>query len=165
MFQYTLVETEWGLLGLVRDEMGLRAVLLPPESPADIPRRFAGAGRDADAFGDLPDRLRHYLAGAPEPLHDVVSPHVGTGFQQRVWAMARAIPWGQTRTYGELAQDLGCPRAARAVGQALAANPCPVVIPCHRIVGADGSLRGFGGGLEWKERLLQLEGSRPGTLL
>ncbi len=168
MLLYTLVETTWGAFGLVRDEKGLLAVFLPdPDGPpgAAIRQRFPAAMRADDVFGDLADRLRHYLAGEVTPFPDGVSPDVGTAFQQRVWTMARAIPWGQTRTYGELAQELGRPHAARAVGQALAANPCPMVIPCHRVIGANGGLCGFGGGLEWKARLLQLEGGRPRTLL
>lgn len=163
MIQYTLVPTAWGTFGLVRDETGLRTVLLPGESPADaIPQQFPGAVRDDGVFGDLPDRLQRYVAGDPVPLHDALSPRVGTEFQRRVWAVTRAIPRGQTRTYGAVARELGRPRSARAVGQALAANPCPVVVPCHRVVGTGGDLRGFGGGIEWKVRLLQLEGCRLG---
>jgi len=162
MLQYTLVETRWGLFGLLRDELGLRAVFFPSESPADIPQRFSGVVRGDGAFGDLPERLRGYLAGATEPFPDAISPHLGSRFQQRVWALTRTIPWGQTRTYGELARELSGPHAARAVGQALAANPCPVVIPCHRVIGADGRLRGFRRGLVWKALLLQREGNQTG---
>ena len=164
MLQYALVTTTWGPFGLVRDEAGLRAVFFPGPggSPADaIRQRFPDAERDDGVFGDLPERLRRYVAGETVSLHDALSPQVGTAFQRRVWAVTCAIPRGQTRTYGEVARELGRPRSARAVGQALAANPCPVVVPCHRVVGAGGDLRGFGGGIQWKERLLQLEGSRP----
>ena len=82
----------------------------------------------------------------------------GTKFRLRVWAELRRIPRGETRSYGELAEELGKRRAARAVGGACGANPIPVLIPCHRVLAADGSLGGFSGGLEWKRRLLAIEG-------
>jgi O-6-methylguanine DNA methyltransferase len=81
----------------------------------------------------------------------------GTEFQCDAWNALRGIPYGRTRSYGEIAREIGRPRASRAVGQALAANPIPIVIPCHRVVGTTGSLTGFGGGLPLKERLLSLE--------
>ena len=82
----------------------------------------------------------------------------GTKFRLRVWAELLRIPRGETRSYGELADELGKRRAARAVGGACGANPIPVLIPCHRILAADGNLGGFSGGLEWKRRLLAIEG-------
>jgi O-6-methylguanine DNA methyltransferase len=90
-----------------------------------------------------------------EPL----DPEIGTRFQHKVWAATRAIPRGQTRTYGQLAREVGTPRAARAVGQAMARNPWPVIVPCHRVVGHDGHLTGFGGGLAMKEQQM-LPGAR-----
>lgn len=86
-----------------------------------------------------------------------------TDFQRQVLEAARAIPYGETASYGEVARRIGKPRAARAVGQALAVNPMPLVVPCHRVVGADGSLRGFGavGGVDTKQRLLEIEIGRP----
>jgi len=83
----------------------------------------------------------------------------GTAFQQKVWNALRTIPYGQTISYGELAQRIGSPAAVRAVGAANGANPIPIIVPCHRVIGADGSLTGFGGGLELKEALLKLEGA------
>jgi len=80
-----------------------------------------------------------------------------TRFQQNVWRMVRNIPCGETRSYGWVAKQLGLPRAARAVGQALARNPVPIVIPCHRVIGSDGNLGGFGGGVKIKKFLLHLE--------
>lgn len=81
----------------------------------------------------------------------------GTPWQQTVWAAVRAIPFGETRTYGEIAAGLGRPRAARAMGRANATNPLPIVVPCHRVVGANGSLTGYAGGLHIKQRLLEHE--------
>ncbi|MFM8470201.1 MAG: methylated-DNA--[protein]-cysteine S-methyltransferase [Limisphaerales bacterium] len=82
----------------------------------------------------------------------------GTKFRLRVWAELRRIPRGQARSYGEIAEELGKPKAARAVGGACGANPVPVLIPCHRVLAANGGLGGFSGGLEWKRRLLAIEG-------
>ena len=86
----------------------------------------------------------------------------GTAFQRRVWAALQTIPYGQTISYGELARRIGSPRAVRAVGQANHRNPLSILIPCHRVVGADGSLTGYGGGLALKEYLLKLEGAPYG---
>ncbi len=83
----------------------------------------------------------------------------GTPFQQQVWRELRKVPYGQTVSYGELARRVGRPGAVRAVGQAVGANPIPIIVPCHRVVGADGSLVGYGGGLEIKSALLRLEGA------
>jgi methylated-DNA-[protein]-cysteine S-methyltransferase len=85
----------------------------------------------------------------------------GTAFQQSVWRALQGIPAGATRSYGEIARAVGSPRASRAVGQACGANPIPVLIPCHRALAAGGKLGGFSGGLDWKRRLLQREGSLP----
>ncbi|HEY0513475.1 MAG TPA: MGMT family protein, partial [Thermoanaerobaculia bacterium] len=84
----------------------------------------------------------------------------GTPFERSVWDELRRIPFGETRSYGEIAQAIGRPGAARAVGRANGANPIPIVVPCHRVIGSDGSLTGFGGGLEAKSRLLEIEGRR-----
>ena len=82
----------------------------------------------------------------------------GTPFQRQVWDKLRMIPWGRTRTYGQIAVDLGRPNSARAVGRAVGTNPVSIVVPCHRVIGSDGSLTGYGGGLERKSALLHLEG-------
>jgi O-6-methylguanine DNA methyltransferase len=87
----------------------------------------------------------------------------GTGFERRVWEALRGIPYGRTCSYGELAAALGTPGAVRAVGAANGRNPIAVIVPCHRVIGADGSLRGYGGGLALKEKLLRLEGALPGA--
>jgi len=83
----------------------------------------------------------------------------GTSFQRNVWNLLRRIPYGKTRSYGEMAKALGRPNAARAVGRAVGSNPVAIVVPCHRVIGSDGSLTGYGGGLERKTALLALEGS------
>lgn len=102
------------------------------------------------------EQLHEYLRGERRGF-DLSLDLRGTPFQLDVWKATRAVPYGETRSYGEIASSIGSPRAARAVGQALGANPIPIVIPCHRIIGSSGNLRGFGGGLPLKERLLALE--------
>jgi methylated-DNA-[protein]-cysteine S-methyltransferase len=101
--------------------------------------------------------IRDYLAGE-RCLFTVPLDLRGTGFQLAVWQALRDIPYGQTTSYARLAASIGRPRASRAVGQATHRNPVPILVPCHRLIGADGSLTGFGGGLELKRRLLNLEG-------
>jgi methylated-DNA-[protein]-cysteine S-methyltransferase len=107
---------------------------------------------------DVKRRLQAYFRGEDVSFDDLLlDAHEGTPFLRRVWAATRAIPRGQTRTYGQLARECGSPRSARAVGQAMARNPWPIVVPCHRVVGHDGRLTGFGGGLDMKKRMLDLE--------
>jgi methylated-DNA-[protein]-cysteine S-methyltransferase len=102
--------------------------------------------------------LKAYFEGDLQSLDDIPCVPDGTSFQQSVWSALRAIPAGQTLSYGQLAERLGNPKAVRAVGLANGANPIPIVIPCHRVVGSDGSLTGYGGGLERKRWLLAHEG-------
>ena len=101
-------------------------------------------------------QLRLYFAGE---LHqfDLPLELVGTDFQKRVWSALLTIPYGETRSYSQMAVTIGAPRAVRAVGAANGRNPIPVIVPCHRVIGASGNLVGFGGGLEWKRLLLDLE--------
>ncbi|HYN48185.1 MAG TPA: methylated-DNA--[protein]-cysteine S-methyltransferase [Candidatus Nanopelagicales bacterium] len=115
---------------------------------------------DAAAFAEIGAALDAELAGAPPRREIPVAFRGGTPFQRRVWEELRTIPRGSTVTYGALAVRLGLPGGARAVGSAVARNPVSIVVPCHRVVGADGSLTGYAGGMERKRRLLALEGAR-----
>jgi methylated-DNA-[protein]-cysteine S-methyltransferase len=133
-------------------------------APAGV-RLVENAGRSgsgpAATLEALKRQLGEYFAGRRRSFDLELAPR-GTPFQLKVWAALREIPYGETRSYGELARGLGRPRASRAVGAANGANPIPIVIPCHRVVGCDGSLTGFGGGLAVKALLLDLEaGGRP----
>ncbi len=101
-------------------------------------------------------QLMEYLQGK-RTVFDVPLKPKGTAFQKQVWEALLKIPYGETSSYGKLAKDIGKPGAARAVGMANNRNPIPVIIPCHRVIGADGSLTGYGGGLPMKEKLLALE--------
>jgi methylated-DNA-[protein]-cysteine S-methyltransferase len=113
--------------------------------------------RHGDPFG-FSSRVRAYLAGDLQALDDIPVDAGGTDFQRQVWAALRRVPAGTTTSYGQLAAALGRPGAARAVGLANAQNPVAVVVPCHRVIGADGSLTGYAGGLHRKRWLLQHEG-------
>ena len=141
------IETPIGLLTLQADEAAVTAI------------RFGADGaQDASPLLDAAEaQLREYFAGARRTFDLPLAPH-GTAFQQRVWAALRTIPYGETRTYGELAAAIDSPNASRAVGMANHRNPIPIIIPCHRVIGANGTLTGYAGGLEIKRRLLALEG-------
>lgn len=113
---------------------------------------------DHAPFGAAVRQLAEYFAGERRAFDLALDPH-GTEFQRSVWQLLGAIPYGETVSYGELARRIGNPRASRAVGLANGSNPLPIVVPCHRVIGSDGSLTGFGGGLDAKRRLLALEGA------
>lgn len=111
---------------------------------------------DPRAFGDAVDQLEAYFAGKLTDF-DLELDLRGTEFQQRVWKALLTIPYGETRSYGEIAEQIGAPGSARAVGLANGRNPIAIVVPCHRVIGSSGSLTGYGGGLERKQTLLELE--------
>ena len=119
---------------------------------------------DSGAFADAVDQLGAYFAGELTDF-DLPLDLRGTEFQQRVWEALLTIPYGQTRSYGEIAQQIGAPGAARAVGLANGHNPIAIVVPCHRVIGASGSLTGYGGGLDRKRNLLDLETRRASANL
>jgi methylated-DNA-[protein]-cysteine S-methyltransferase len=132
-------------LKLVSFAAGKRARSLHPEWQAD-----------SSAFVEVVEQLRSYFAGERTNF-DVPLLLEGTDFQKRVWTALQTIPYGETISYKQLAETIGRPRAVRAVGAANGANPIPIIIPCHRVIGNDGSLTGFGGGLPLKKQLLELE--------
>lgn len=137
-----LAWTDNGLLRLSFERLeGVRAEEMP------VPTVYAEA-------------LTRYFDGEPEDFAGVPLDLRGTEFQLRVWGALRNIPWGQVRTYGGVAQEIHSPRAMRAVGQANHVNPVPIIVPCHRVVEAGHHLGGYGGGLERKQLLLELEGVR-----
>ena len=111
------------------------------------------------AFVDAVDQLGAYFAGELTEFDVELELH-GTEFQRRVWKALLSIPYGETRSYGEIAEQVGAPGSARAVGSANGHNPIAIVVPCHRVIGADGSLTGYGGGLDRKRTLLELEKQR-----
>lgn len=160
---YTLLDTELGRIGLVGSSAGLRRIVLPQHSPETvlelIMEGMPGAITDPSPFGDLPQRFRRYLRGEPISFDDTLDLSHATPFRLAVWEATRSIPYGETKSYGWIAEQIGKPKASRAVGQALARNPLPIVVPCHRVVGKDGNPRGAGRGLEVRKRLLEIEAS------
>ncbi|MBZ5592947.1 MAG: methylated-DNA--[protein]-cysteine S-methyltransferase [Acidobacteriia bacterium] len=138
--------------------------------PAGVRRIEFGArgvnSHSSPVMREVIRQLRLYFAGDLREF-DVPLELIGTDFQKRVWNALLTIPYGETRSYTEIAWQIGAPRAVRAVGAANGRNPIPIIVPCHRVIGASGSLVGFGGGLEWKRKLLDLEGNswkKSGTL-
>lgn len=120
----------------------------------------AGLERDDAALADAAAQLGEYFAGERTEFHLDLAPS-GTEFQLRVWRQLRAIPYGTTWSYKQLAEAVGAVNGFRAVGLANGRNPISIIVPCHRVVGADGSLTGYGGGIERKRFLLELEGAAP----
>nr|WP_194945849.1 methylated-DNA--[protein]-cysteine S-methyltransferase [Mycolicibacterium malmesburyense]CRL69257.1 O-6-methylguanine DNA methyltransferase [Mycolicibacterium malmesburyense] len=119
---------------------------------------------DDGAFPEAVEQLEAYFAGELTEF-DLALDMVGTAFQKRVWAALLTIPYGQTRSYGEIARQIGAPGAFRAVGLANGHNPIGIIVPCHRVIGANGSLTGYGGGLDKKRTLLDMEKSRVSPAL
>ena len=151
---FALTDSPIGELCLIRDDEGLRGLYMQDHrgaAPVD-----PGWLRDDAAFTGITGQLDRYFAGELTDFDLPLAPR-GTPFQLRVWAALSEIPYGETISYGELARYIGHPSAARAVGLANGRNPVAVIVPCHRVIGADGSLTGYGGGLERKRFLLDLE--------
>ncbi len=145
-----VLDTPVGRMALEAEEGALTALYLPnhPMEPA---------GEETPLLAEGRRQLLEYFAGTRRAFDLPLDPQ-GTPFRRRVWAALCAIPYGETITYGELARRVGNPKAVRAVGQANHHNPLAILIPCHRVVGAGGSLTGYGGGLPLKRYLLELEG-------
>jgi methylated-DNA-[protein]-cysteine S-methyltransferase len=152
---YIYLETPIGTLLIAGDASSVRHIRFPHGRMPAVPDQ----GWTEGATGPLEEtarQLREYFTGQRTEFDLPVLPE-GTGFQRRVWRALQDIPFGQTISYGELARRVGNPNASRAVGAANGQNPIPIVIPCHRVIGANGKLTGFGGGLPTKEALLALE--------
>ena len=154
--RYDEIESPVGPLLVAADEAGLRLIHFQA-GPA--PRRPDPAWRrDAFAFRGLTRQLAQYFARERRAFELALAPE-GTPFQLATWRALASIPYGTTISYAELAHRVGRPAASRAVGAANGHNPLPIVVPCHRVIGKDGSLTGFGGGLAAKRALLELEGA------
>jgi methylated-DNA-[protein]-cysteine S-methyltransferase len=167
---WSTYESPVGRLTLIGGELGLREVRFEGHGPALDP-----INRDDGAFRDALRQMEEYFSGGREAF-DIALDVSGTELQLRVWSALRELPFGSVTTYGELARELGVPdseqrtgpgerwvSAAQKVGSAVGATPTPIVIPCHRVVGADGSLTGYGGGLQRKRVLLDFEAARIGS--
>jgi|SRR5579884_3484433 len=147
--RYAIVDTPFGPVTLASSEKGLCSLEFGKKVPAN-------AAIDNLSNRPYVKQLSEYFAGKRTTFDFLLDIH-GTAFQMSVWDALQQIPYGQTRSYGEIAQSIGKPGAARAVGMANHDNPVAIVIPCHRVVGHNGSLTGYAGGLDIKKQLLSIE--------
>ncbi|MEV6992973.1 methylated-DNA--[protein]-cysteine S-methyltransferase [Streptomyces sp. NPDC093228] len=154
MKQHNVIDSPYGPLTLVADDGVLCGLYM--DGQRHRPPEKAFGERDDTPFGEATAQLRAYFAGESKDFTLAMRLR-GTPFQLSVWEQLRKIPYGETRSYGELADALGNPGASRAVGLANGKNPVGIIVPCHRVVGANGDLTGYGGGLARKRRLLDFE--------
>jgi methylated-DNA-[protein]-cysteine S-methyltransferase len=152
---HAVIPSPIGPLTAIRDDGPLVGVLF--DDPGRPPDPAVLGRRDDAAFPDVAAQLAEYFAGQRTAFDLELRITAGDGFRRAVWEQMTLIPYGETRSYGDLARALGDRSLAQAVGVACGRNPLPVVVPCHRVIGADGSLVGFGGGLPRKRFLLDLE--------
>ena len=163
---YCLRQTEWGWLGVQSTSRGISRILLPrsnkKEALAEL--KVPGAGGNGVVFHEnekimrpFADEIFDYLRGRRTKFSFEPDFDGHPSFSLKVWKLARAIPYGDTRSYSWLAKTVGTKATSRAVGQTLGKNPVPLLVPCHRVICTDGSLGGFSGGVEWKQFLLSLE--------
>ena len=158
---YTMFESPVGPLLLAGDSNALRRVSFESSTRPALPREDWKQNRAA--FAEVIRQLQAYFRGELKEF-DVPLAMEGTEFQLRVWNELRKIPYGETISYAQLAERIGNPQAVRAVGLANGSNPIPIIVPCHRVIGSDGSLTGFGGGLSTKKKLLELESKQLSLL-
>jgi methylated-DNA-[protein]-cysteine S-methyltransferase len=153
---YKLIDSPVGELKLVASDKGLVAILWENDSPRRVRLSELVEDEHHPVLVETERQLEEYFAGKRK-VFSVALDMRGTRFQKDVWEALLAIPFGETRSYGQLANQLGNPRATRAVGAANGRNPVSIIVPCHRVIGASGKLTGFAGGLNAKARLLGLE--------
>jgi methylated-DNA-[protein]-cysteine S-methyltransferase len=154
---YKFMNSPVGKLKLVASDKGLVAILWQNERPNRVPLTELVEDADLPILTKAEQQLNEYFAGKRKTFNLPLDMR-GTPFQKNVWEALLAIPFGETRSYGDLAKQLGTPSASRAVGAANGRNPISIVVPCHRVIGSSGKLTGFAGGLETKAHLLGLEG-------
>ncbi|HEX4051855.1 MAG TPA: methylated-DNA--[protein]-cysteine S-methyltransferase [Steroidobacteraceae bacterium] len=155
----TVMPSSVGSLTLVASDRGLAAILWENDRPGRVPLDACMDTGNHAVLQETRRQLSEYFAGARQ-VFSLPLDFNGTAFQRRVWQALLTIPYGQTRSYGEIARQIGQPAAVRAVGAANGRNPISIVVPCHRVVGSSGQLTGFAGGLATKAQLLTLEGAR-----
>ncbi|MBL3666333.1 methylated-DNA--[protein]-cysteine S-methyltransferase [Streptomyces sp. M2CJ-2] len=154
MKQHTVIDSPYGLLTLVADDGVLCGLYMTDQRHR--PQEETFGDRDDTVCPAAKEQLKAYFAGELKEFTLELRLH-GTPFQRRVWDQLTRIPYGETRSYGQLADVLGNPKASRAVGLANGRNPIGIIVPCHRVIGASGGLTGYGGGLARKQRLLDFE--------
>jgi methylated-DNA-[protein]-cysteine S-methyltransferase len=155
---YKKMDSPVGNLKLVASDQGLVAILWQNDKPSRVRLNELVEDATHPILLDTERQLREYFAGKRKTFSIPLDMR-GTSFQKNVWHALLAIPFGETRSYGQLAKQLGNPQAMRAVGAANGRNPISIIVPCHRVIGSSGKLTGFAGGLETKAQLLSLEES------
>jgi methylated-DNA-[protein]-cysteine S-methyltransferase len=159
--RFTVFNTPLGWMALLASPNGITSLTLPYPTEKAAAEAIS-TGKEAmragkDCFLEAISQIQQYMSGKPVKFTMELDLSAGTAFQQQVWSCCRNIPYGKTRSYSWIAHQVGKPSAARAVGNALNKNPIPIIIPCHRVIAADGSIGGYGGGLSVKRELLALE--------
>ena len=160
-YVYKLIASPVGRLKLVASDDGLAAILWEQDRPGRVRLNAGAEERRHPVLLETERQLDEYFRGERKTF-ELTLDMSGTAFQRDVWRALLTIPFGETRSYSQIARQIGSPAAVRAVGAANGRNPIAIVAPCHRVVGATGKLTGFAGGLDAKARLLALEGARVG---
>ena len=155
-YYYKIMDSEVGKLKLIASDRGLAAILWENDNPRRVKLGSLSESQKHPVLQEVEKQLGEYFAGKRNRFSIKLDPK-GTDFQQKVWQALLAIPFGETRSYGQIARQIGNAKAMRAVGAANGRNPISIVVPCHRVIGASGELTGFAGGLGIKEHLLSLE--------
>ncbi len=161
-YSYKTMETPVGRLKLVASARGLAAILWENDDPKRVRLGPFVEDKNHPALVETERQLKAYFAGKLKKF-SLKFDFAGTDFQKEVWRALVTIPFGETRSYGEIARQIGRARAVRAVGAANGRNPISIIVPCHRVIGSNGKLTGFAGGLETKAALLELESAQPRT--
>jgi methylated-DNA-[protein]-cysteine S-methyltransferase len=157
------VDSPVGRLTLVASDDGLAAILWEKDNPSRVPLHIVGEAPSHPVLVETARQLDEYFAGT-RTAFALALDFAGTDFQRKVWEALLTIPFGETRSYAQIAKHIGHPNAVRAVGAANGRNPISIVAPCHRVIGSTGKLTGFAGGLSAKAHLLALEGVRPASI-
>ena len=155
-YSYKYSDTPVGRLTLIASENGLAAILWENDKPNRVHAKAVAENNHHPILLETERQLQEYFEGNRETF-SVPLDLIGTDFQKQVWHALATIPYGETRNYTQVAEQIGNPKAVRAVGAANGRNPISIILPCHRVIGASGALTGFAGGLETKARLLSLE--------
>lgn len=162
-YVYKMVDSPVGRLKLVATDQGLAGILWEKDRPRRVRLNIEAEDDRHPVLIEAERQLEEYFAGRRKEFA-VKLDLAGTAFQRKVWNALLTIPFGETRSYGQIARQIGNPDAVRAVGAANGRNPVSIVVPCHRVIGSTGKLTGFGGGLDAKSRLLALEGAKTASL-
>ena len=163
--RFDVFPTSLGWMAALASDRGIRRLVLPKPSRDQAMQELRLQTPDADPspprFNSLRRRLEAYFLGDNVDFEDDLDLEGASGFLVRAWKACQSIPKGEVRTYNWLAEQAGNRRAARAAGLAMSRNPAPIIIPCHRVIGSNGALHGYAGGLALKQRLLEIEGAFP----